>query len=177
MRSDQTQATIEGMAPYVTSPEIVLGSGWLVARYGRVQCTYFGAEVDGRSFDAYAELLARDIDRRRGGRRIGVFHHAPTVTLDSQRRRRIAQILNERKDELRRTTAAYAMATQSPFVRGVLTTLFWMAPPGYPHTVVANPQQGLSFIAEQMPGTPGIDAKAIAAAFEDLLTEQMRHAS
>jgi hypothetical protein len=177
MRPDPTRATIDGMAPHVTSPEIVLGSGWLVAQYGRVQCTYFGPEVDGRSFDAYAEQLAGDIDHRRTDRRIGVFHHAPTLGLDSQRRRRIAGILNERKEQLRRTTAAYAMATQSPFVRGVLTTLFWMAPPSYPHAVVATPQQGLKFVAAQLPGVHGAELEAIAAAFEGLLATQMRHAS
>lgn len=163
------------MASCVKTPEVVLGKGWLVARYGKVQCAHFDAEVDERSFDAYVELLAHDIDQRRTGQRIGMLCHVPTATVvDSSLRRRVAKLLNDRQDKLHRTTAAYAMATQSPFVRGVLTTLFWMAPPKYPHKVVATPKQGLGFLAEHM---PDVDANAIADAFEGLLDEQLRRAS
>jgi hypothetical protein len=154
--------------------EIEAGAGWIVARYHRVHCTYVGSRV---SDSAYAELmdsLARDIDGRRVAQRIGVLYFTPeTAEMDSPRRRRIAQVLNDRKDKLQQTTAAFALATHSPFVRGVLNTLFWMAPPGYPYKVVATPEDGLRFIAEYT----SIDPVDIAESFEALVREQLRAAS
>ena len=131
---------------------MTVADGWLIARYPRVHCTYFGPSVSAAAFDKHIDQLARDIDARSDRERIGVLYYVPeSATINSARRRRIAKVLVDRKAKLERTTAAYAMATHSPFVRGVLTTLFWMAPPGYPHAMVATPEEGLGFIAERVP--------------------------
>lgn len=154
--------------------DIVVGNDWLIAHYPRVQCVYIGGGVDDRSFDEYLLHFAADIDARSSARKIGVFYYSPDASMDSSRRRRVAKILNDRREKLAQTTAAYAMATHSPFVRGVLTTLFWMAPPGYPYKLVASPEQGLAFIAEHR---RGIDAQAIARSFWELLDARVQRAS
>lgn len=153
--------------------DLVIGQGWLIARYPRVQCAHFGANVDDRSFDEYIERFTADIRSRSAIEKIGVLYHAPDANMDSPRRRRMAKVLEEHEQTLTRTTAAYALATGSPFVRGVLTALFWLAPPGYPNKVVGTPLQGLTFIAEHV----RIDAEAIAASFMQLLDTQLKKAS
>lgn len=142
------------------------GGGWLVAHYPRVQCAYFGPEVDDPSFDAYLDRLQTDIDDR-AGRRVGVLYYAPqTTAMDSPRRRRLAALLDANKETLGRSTAAYALATHSPFVRGLLTTLFWMAPPPYPYKIVATPTEGMAFLGEHL---PGLDEATHTSSFEKLL--------
>jgi len=154
--------------------DIVVGNDWLAARYPHVQCVYVGGQVDDRSFDEFLLYFAADIDARSSARKIGVFYYSPDAAMDSSRRRRLAKILNDRKEKLARTTAAYALATDSPFVRGVLTTLFWMAPPGYPYKMVASPEQGLAFIAEHR---LGVDPQAIARSFLEILETREQRAS
>ena len=159
----------------ITRPlEIVGDAGWFVARYPHVHCTYVGPKVPDASFDALVQQLAQDIDDRGPSDRVGVLYYTPeTSTMDSPRRRKVAKILNERKDKLAQTTAAYALATHSPFIRGVLNTLFWMAPPGYPYKIVNASGEGLDFIAQHT----RFDAVAIARSFQALIDEQLRAAS
>ncbi len=162
------------MAATLNPEELVIGEGWLIAHYPRVQCAYFGPKVSDRSFEDYLERLVKDIQDRPNARRTGVLYYAENADMDSPRRRRMAKVLDEHEDKLTRSTAAYALATSSPFVRGVLTTLFWLAPPGYPYKIVGTPEQGLAFIAEHL---RGVDPQRIAASFMSLLDTQLRKAS
>ena len=163
-----------GVAVTIDPEDLVVGGGWLIAHYPRVQCAYFGPNVDDRSFDEYIERFTADIERRATGEKIGVLYYAQEADMDSPRRRRMAKVLEDHKQKLSETTAAYALATGSPFVRGVLTTLFWLAPPGYPYKVVATAAQGLTFIAEHL---PGLAAETVATSFMELLDTRMRAAS
>ena len=155
--------------------ELARGKDWLIAYYPRVQCAYFGPEVDDASFEDYAQRLEQDIDARADHQRFGILYYVPdTTAMDSPRRRRIAKILAARKEKLSQTTAAFVVVTQSPFIRGVLSTMFWMAPPGYPNKAVATTGQGFAFLAQHL---SHIDAAATNEAFEALLTTGQRRAS
>ncbi|MFO7563318.1 MAG: hypothetical protein R6X02_11805 [Enhygromyxa sp.] len=158
------------MAVTLETEDLVIGRGWLIAHYPRVECAYFGPNVDDRSFDDYIERFTADIHRRPKDEKIGVLYYAQDADMDSPRRRRMAKVLKEHEQILAQTTGAYALATGSPFVRGVLTTLFWLAPPGYPYKVVSSPRQGFSFIAEHV---PGIDTEALTGKFTELLDTRM----
>ena len=162
------------MAAMLDTEALVIGGGWLIAHYPRVQCAYFGPNVSDHSFDEYLERLALDIQNRSARRKVGVLYYAEEADMDSPRRRRMAKVLDDHKDKLTESTAAYALATSSPFVRGVLTTLFWLAPPGYPYKIVGTPEQGLAFIAEHL---RGVNSEALARSFMHLLDTQIRKAS
>ena len=165
---------LKNMSAMLETEELIVGRGWLVAHYPRVQCAFFGNNVDDASFDDYLEQLVADIDSRSAIDRVGVLYYAVNADMDSSRRRRMAKILDDRKQRLTEGTAAYALATNSAFVRGILTTLFWLAPPGYPYKVTATPLDGLQFIAERV---PGIDPHAINRSFLKLLASELKQAS
>ncbi|EDM79965.1 hypothetical protein PPSIR1_23026 [Plesiocystis pacifica SIR-1] len=155
--------------------DVIVGRDWLVARFPLVRCTYIGPYLDDSDFFALADEIAREIDARAPDERIGVLQYTPeSGVMDSPRRRHIAKLLNEREEKLRQTTAAYALATHSTFVRGVVTTLSWMAPPGYPHAAVASPEQGLAFIATHLPECA---PDQIARSFAALIDARLRRAS
>ncbi len=150
--------------------DVVRGEGWLIANYRLVQCTYYGPEVDQAGFEAHLEQLGREIDERDERERVGVFYYVPdTSGMDSPRRRALAKLLDARKDKLERTTLAYGLATRSPFVRGVLSTVFWLAPPPYPYKVSATALEALEFVAEHL---VYLDARALHDSFMDLLEAQ-----
>ena len=154
------------------SPDkLVVGGGWLLTYFGDVQCVYFGPEVDDESFEAFVETFERDIAERSDARRVGVLYYVPeTAAMGSPRRRRVAKVLSAYEGKLKRTTLAYAMATRSPFVRGVLSTMFWLAPPGYPYKMVASVEQGLGFISEHV---LALDRGGIEGGFGYLLRERL----
>ena len=155
------------MGSAVRHRDLAVGDGWLIAYYPRVICAYFGPSVSDAEFERYAQQLDSDLEARPNSSRVGVLYYVPESTaMDSPRRRRVAKVLAKHKDKLARTTVAFAVATHSPFIRGVLSTLFWMAPPDYPHKVVAAPEEALAFFGEKI---HGLDAKGTCRAFMSLL--------
>lgn len=155
------------MGSVVQHRDLAVGDGWLIAYYPRVICAYFGPSVSDAEFERYAQQLDEDLESRANSSRVGVLYYVPESTsMDSPRRRRVAKVLAKHKHKLARTTVAFAVATHSPFIRGVLSTLFWMAPPDYPYTVVGSPEEALAFFGEKM---HGVDGDGICRAFSSLL--------
>lgn len=147
--------------------QLVVGEGWLVANYSQVQCTFVGPELSDAAYAAHLQQLERDILGRSDRRKIGVFYYTPeTKNMDSPRRRALAKLLESHEEKIAKTTAAYALATNSAFVRGVLSTVFWLAPPPYPYKVVQGPEEALRFIADHL---LYLDDRAVLASFQDLL--------
>ncbi|NVB42530.1 hypothetical protein G6O69_32200 [Pseudenhygromyxa sp. WMMC2535] len=136
----------------ILEPEqLITGNGWLLANYRQVHCAYVGPELDDEAYHAHLDQLAADIQARSTRHKIGVLYYAPeTKNMDASRRRALAKVLEDHKEQLAQSTAAYALATNSTFVRGVLSTVFWLAPPPYPYKVVATPEQGIQFIGEHL---------------------------
>lgn len=65
----------------------------------------------------------------------------------AEQRRQVAELLEARKERLREITAGYVMVTPSAIVRGLLTAVFWVAPPPYENRVVATPDEGFRWLA------------------------------
>jgi hypothetical protein len=141
--------------------------GWFMATRGLVQYVYVDERIDGASFDLYVRTLAEDIDRRPAFEKRGVLYVVPSPgTLDANRRKQVGDVLNSRKSKLAAITAGYALATPSPIARGLLTAVFWLAPPPYPSKVTGEPREALRWLAEKL---PSIDAEAAAVTFDELL--------
>ena len=145
-----------------TLPEMPLTpSGWpveddglLMAYVGPVMGVYLGALTD-VSWARHLTELRRAIDGRRPGVKVGVLYHLPGVnTADAKRRKEAADFLESRREDLRASTAAYALATPSPIVRGVLRAIYWLSPPPYAYAIVATPREGFAYIATKLDGVP-----------------------
>ena len=128
----------------------VKDDGLLMAYVGPVMGVYLGALTDA-SWARHLTELRRAIDGRRPGVRVGVLYHLPGVnTADAKRRKEAADFLESRREDLRASTAAYALATPSLIVRGVLRAIYWLSPPPYPYAIVATPREGFAYIATKL---------------------------
>lgn len=117
---------------------------------GLISLTYMDERVSDASFGRYLSAVARDIDKAAPDQRRAVFYDAPSPgSLTAPRRRQLGEILDQRKEKLRAITAGYVMVTPSTVVRGVLTAVFWLAPPPYDNKVVASADEGFRWLAER----------------------------
>ena len=127
--------------------------GWFSALIGSVHATYMDARVDDASYGRYLEALTRDIVTAPLGERHGILYETPDPgTSTAERRRKLAQILTTHHEKLARVTAGYVLATPSALARGLLTAVFWIAPPPYDHHVVATTYEGFAWLATRLPG-------------------------
>jgi hypothetical protein len=127
----------------------VVEPGLFMGHIGPVLVVYCDARISDGSFDRQCVELARAIDLRQG--RVGVLYDVPSVrSMDARRRRRLAELLDARRERLALTTAAFALVTSSPVVRGMLRAVFWLAPPPYPHVVTSTPREGFDFVAGRL---------------------------
>lgn len=135
---------------------------------GPVMVVYQDGRLDDAGNQVHMAELARAIDSRRDQQvRVGVLYDVPTITaLSAERRKQLVALLESRREVLARTTAAYAMVTTSMAARAGLRAIFWVSPPPYPYSIVANPSDGFRYIAGRLPGT---DADALARQYAALL--------
>lgn len=134
----------------LASVEPIVDQGWFMAWEPRLSLTYMDERVSDASFGRYLEAVARDIDHVPVGERRAVLYDTPTPgVVSAERRRRLGTILDARKDKLRNITIGYVMVTPSTVVRGVLTAVFWLAPPPYENKVVGSTAEGFRWLAER----------------------------
>ncbi|EDM76559.1 hypothetical protein PPSIR1_24164 [Plesiocystis pacifica SIR-1] len=163
------------MVRIVEPDSLVDGDDWFIAHYLRTQCVYFGPQVSDQSFEKFMAQFEADIVDRPMSQRIAVLYYVPDIAaMDSPRRRQIAGVLKEQEEKLTRTTAAFCVATRSPLVRGVLSALFWLAPPGYPNKITNSPDEALRFLAEHL---SAVNPERIGPSFTQLLDRRARKAS
>jgi hypothetical protein len=129
-----------------------LDDGWFAGYLGPVQCVYYGVRISPAAFARYLDYLGGEIDSRTGTRQAGVLYEIPApTTMAATQRRAIANVLAARREKLRATVAAYSLVTGSLFVRSIMQTIFFFAPPPYPHSTEADPFAGLAFLAKHLP--------------------------
>jgi len=133
--------------------------------------------IDGRmteqTFQAYLDVMGEELRHRSHDKKVCVFYHiAELAAMDSKRRQALAGVLAEHEAKIRRTTTAFAYAARSGFARGVLTALFWLAPPPYPYRITGSPQEGFGFLIEKA-GLAMSAAEAVSR-YERLLDEYQR---
>lgn len=57
--------------------------------------------------------------------------------------------------DIKRVAAGVAVVLTNPMVRGVVTAVYWINPPVYPHNIVANRQQALAWCQQMLDGRTG----------------------
>lgn len=122
-----------------------------MAREERVLLSYVDQRITPESFKRHLSALARDIDEwpSESGVRAVLYESPAPAAMSAEQRRQLADVLDARKTKLQRITAGYVMVTPSAVVRGILTAVFWIAPPPYPYRVLATPQEGFQWLATQ----------------------------
>lgn len=130
----------------------IVDVGLLMVAFDEVMFVYTDASTTEASFTRHLEELGAAIDGRNEASRIGVIYDAPNpFSIDAKRRQRSAAVLDARRAKLGRTTAAFALATPSPVVRGALRAVFWMAPPPYAWEITDDVRAGLVFVKKHLP--------------------------
>lgn len=131
----------------------IADDGWFMATDERVLLSYMDQRTTPSSFKRHLAALARDIDEwpEAIGKRAVLYESPAPAAMSAEQRRQLADMLDQRKDKLRTITSGYVMVTPSAVVRGVLTAVFWIAPPPYPYQVVGTPEEAFRWLATQCP--------------------------
>ena len=130
----------------------VIERGWFSVAIDRVQAVYMDARVDDASFARYVKALAADIANAPDTQRRGILYETPDPgTVTAARRRQVAEVLIREHGKLARVTAGYVLVTPSMFARGVVTAVFWIAPPPYEYHVVATSAEGFAWLGGRLP--------------------------
>jgi hypothetical protein len=104
--------------------------GWFMARLPGVVVTYMDARVDDASYGRFLSALADDIDATPKQQRRGVLYETPDPgVVGADRRKKLGLLLDARSESLAHITAGFVLVTPSAIARGVLTAVFWLAPP------------------------------------------------
>ena len=112
--------------------------------------TYLAESPPKESFDAFLDALARDIDSVEKPR--AVIYEVPRMaTFDATLRRRVGELLDQRRAKLTYVTQGFVLVTGSPIVRGLLSAVFWLARPGYPWTIVGETEEAFAWVRALSP--------------------------
>jgi hypothetical protein len=142
----------------------VIDDGLLMAVVEDVMFVRMAPRIAESVFDRQLKELARAIDERPIGVKVGVVYDAlDGMDSSAGRRQRSADLLAARHAKLAATTAGFALVTDSAVMRGVLRAVFWMAPPPYPWTIAPDLRAGLAFIRANM---PRLDVERALRAYE-----------
>jgi hypothetical protein len=126
--------------------------GLFMNHLGRVLVVRIEEQISPRAFDKHLAELGRALDLRADDQRNAVIYDVPWLSsMDALRRRNVAETLNQRKDILRRSTAAFALVTASKLVRGAMEAIFWMSPPSFPVLVGETCFEAFGFVQRFLP--------------------------
>jgi hypothetical protein len=134
--------------------------GWFMARLPGVVATYMDARVDDASYARFLSTLADDIDSTPVQQRRGVLYEAPeALGVGADRRKKLAVLLEARRESLAQITAGYVLVTPSAVARGVLTAVFWLAPPPYQTHVTGTLHDAFAWLAQRVPQLNAAEAE------------------
>ena len=151
----------------LTPSHVTTGAGWLLAVIGNVRTTCFTRVLDDENFTKYCDTLAHHLDGLPTDHASGVLHEVVGKgDMDARRRKALGEILRTRRAKLAKINAGFVMVTSSPVTRGILTAVFWFAPPPYPSQIAATARDGFTWLAGRTPG--GVDVAATLRAYEGL---------
>lgn len=126
----------------------IVERGLLLADVKGVFCFGTSSELTSEQF----QRLKIELDAALGARgnvAIPVLVHVPRPTkLTASERLEIARIFERHSAKLMQTTSACAFVLPSPYTRGVLRAIFWMAPPPYPWKVCDTVHDALTYLAQ-----------------------------
>jgi hypothetical protein len=167
----------EAMSPSVPTEFSYAGwpitaPGLIMAQIGPLLCVYNDESITDDGWDLHVREMLRSIDLRPRGRKVGVVYDVPSPSaIDGRRRAQLATALDSRRAQLAASTGHYSLATGSSIVRAYLKTVFWLAPPPYPWSIVATTREAFVQVSRAI---PAVDPIACHQSWEALVS---RHAA
>ena len=133
--------------------------------FGDLQIVHMDSLADS-AHARFVASLREDLDSLVPGvRRAILYDVTERVRISAAQTQQVARLFRDREQALRRAISGYALVTPSTLVRGILATMFWVAPPPYPYVVEATLSAGLEFLAAQQ---PSIAPAKVLASYEAL---------
>ncbi len=149
------RARMEGTATGITQVRKypLIGDGWLIGMVDGVFVLHAAREPSDGEFARYLSVVADEIDRASDEDRFGVLYDVVQgASSTPTRRRRLADVLEARREKLARIAVGCAFATSSPVVRGAATALMWLMEPPCDVEFVATTREGFAWLAARLPG-------------------------
>jgi hypothetical protein len=116
---------------------------------GHTQVVYMDSLADSGQA-RFIAWMREDLANISPARRRGVLYEVgERVRISSAQRSQISSLFRERHDALRHSTSGYALVTSSMIVRGMLSALYWFAPPPYPYCIEAQLEPAFAFLASR----------------------------
>jgi hypothetical protein len=144
--------------------ELVVDDVWALYRQDPLRLWWVRTRPSDAQFARFVDAWANDLDSRDEAIGLGVLFDVVELSLSASQRARLAEVQQQRRVRITRTTRAFALASPSRLTRGMLTAVYWLWPPPYPYRVVADGRQGLGFLAEAV----RFDLPARAAEWDDV---------
>lgn len=118
------------------------------ARHPLVVVNFVGTATDAE-FDAYLDDMQRLVlDRRE--KNVTILDATLSGDTPPTQRRKQADWLKRNAAYLREFSLGTAFVIDSPFVRGVLTAIFWITPMSAPYTIVATYAEAEAWATRQL---------------------------
>ncbi|MCH2110098.1 MAG: hypothetical protein MK135_12285 [Polyangiaceae bacterium] len=123
-----------------------------------VMVTLIDRRMTKAGFEEYLRWIDNDLRTWPEDRQRVVFYSLMSVSdFGPGQRKQLAKLLNRYRHKLKTITSGYALVTPSAIGRGLLTAVFWLAPPGYPTHICASPEEGFLWLA-QYSKNPDVEA-------------------
>lgn len=139
-------------------PKVTVDAGWFSVRRPGINIIYVDERMSDESFARFYAELVDDLESARGTTRAVLYDVPDSGSMTASRRGKVADLLKEYEGVLREVTTGYALVSPSRFARGVLTAIFWVAPPPYPNKICATVEDAFEWLG---PLTPGLDAGSV----------------
>ncbi len=115
-----------------------------------VEVVYMDDRVTPRSLDEYFRVVESLMQTATWGRPVLYEVQSPGA-FDAAARRRLSNLLNQYRSTVAKNTLAYSLVTPSATVRGILTAVFWVSPPPYPHKICGTVKEAFEWFATKVP--------------------------
>ncbi len=146
--------------------------GILMTHVGRTLIVQLSQLPSSDAFRRHVDMMEREINERVNQPPRGVLYDSTSgVAITALQRKMLADMLAAQITVVRKTTAAYALATPSDVAQGALRAIFWQAPPPYPWAVVGSAHEAFEFFKTHI---PEIDVAAHDREYRDIVR---RHAA
>jgi hypothetical protein len=88
---------------------------------------------------------------RRGASYVLMFDMRAAAMPSSHQRESLALHIRANRDAIRRCVRGVGVVASSPLLRGAVTAIFWIEPPGIPHRVLRTIAEAQAWAAELLP--------------------------
>jgi len=109
----------------------------------------FDAEMTDALLEEHIEAFGGFCERNRSPMALVVLAGS-MLRISARQRRRLAEFEKRFEDHDRRYGVGVALVASNTIVRGLITAVFWLKPPVYPHRFFADRDEALAWLRERL---------------------------